>query len=351
MAQKLYEESYIQAIGDALRNKLGHKITNTEQIRRKVLSANAAGHNAIQQTWTNAIDYGVLQVPNAVKFVIYATSSGNSYLDVVGRYLDNPSNVASEPDDVYISHCTKEMFDVDSPNGYLSYKIYAYRAQNDNTSEKTCGTYAEIVALDANGDVVYGSTWGYGTVPFDANYKFYTKDMASAINRIGTDTTETVLIEKDITENGIYYAATDEATGFSSVTVDVQPTRVDKKVTENGVFYASNDDAYGYRSVEVDVQYVPQMQSKELYFNESGHTVVTADEGFDGLNSVDITVNVAQSADALGFNMDVSKMAAVKNYYWYTFWDSEDGSSSEGWDISTKEVKPSSTGRYAWYAA
>jgi len=62
-----------------------------------------------------------------------------------------------------------------------------------------------------------------------------------------------VLISKNITENGTYSAASDEADGYSSVTVGVQPNVGTKSITENGTYTASSDSLDGYSSVTVDV--------------------------------------------------------------------------------------------------
>ena len=62
-----------------------------------------------------------------------------------------------------------------------------------------------------------------------------------------------VLISKNITENGTYSAASDEADGYSSVTVGVQPNVGTKSITANGTYAASSDSLDGYSSVTVDV--------------------------------------------------------------------------------------------------
>lgn len=66
------------------------------------------------------------------------------------------------------------------------------------------------------------------------------------------------LVEKTITENGVYNG-TDEADGkrgYSKVTVDVASTPstlIEKTVTENGEYVAVNDEANGYSKVTVNV--------------------------------------------------------------------------------------------------
>lgn len=62
-----------------------------------------------------------------------------------------------------------------------------------------------------------------------------------------------VLIEKSITENGDYFAADDDADGYSSVSVDVEPDLTTKNITQNGTYQASQDNADGYSEVTVNV--------------------------------------------------------------------------------------------------
>ena len=65
-----------------------------------------------------------------------------------------------------------------------------------------------------------------------------------------------VLTEKTITSNGTYNAASDQADGYSKVTVNVpsqSPTLVTKTITSNGTYNASSDQADGYSSVTVNI--------------------------------------------------------------------------------------------------
>lgn len=64
---------------------------------------------------------------------------------------------------------------------------------------------------------------------------------------------EAVLINKDISENGTYYASTDHADGYKKVVVDVQPTLSTKTITDNGTYAASADNVQGFSSVTVAV--------------------------------------------------------------------------------------------------
>lgn len=94
-----------------------------------------------------------------------------------------------------------------------------------------------------------------------------------------------VLIPKSVTENGTYYASSDEADGYSSVEVDVQPNLGTKSISDNGTYSASSDELDGYSSVTVDVQ--PDLDGKTVTDNG---TYYANDDNLDGYSSV--TVNL-----------------------------------------------------------
>ena len=59
------------------------------------------------------------------------------------------------------------------------------------------------------------------------------------------------VVPKTLVENGIYYAADDDADGYSPVTVAVPIGG--KMITKNGVYHAADDDLRGYDPVNVSV--------------------------------------------------------------------------------------------------
>ena len=61
-------------------------------------------------------------------------------------------------------------------------------------------------------------------------------------------------------------------------------------ITENGMV-----DVSQYANAEVNVSSSPNLQSKSVTYTENGTTTITPDAGYDGLSSVDVTVNVAGS--------------------------------------------------------
>ena len=59
-------------------------------------------------------------------------------------------------------------------------------------------------------------------------------------------------------------------------------------ITENGTV-----DVSQYANAEVNVSSSPSLQSKSVTYTENGTATITPDEGYDGLSSVDVTVNVS----------------------------------------------------------
>ena len=59
-------------------------------------------------------------------------------------------------------------------------------------------------------------------------------------------------------------------------------------ITENGTV-----DVTQYASAEVNVSSAPSLQSKSVTYTSNGTATITPDEGYDGLSSVDVTVDVA----------------------------------------------------------
>ena len=97
------------------------------------------------------------------------------------------------------------------------------------------------------------------------------------------------LVEKSITQNGVYSASDENADGFSEVTVNVPSgsgsVLVEKTITQNGTFNASADSADGYSSVTVNVPSSAVTPSGALNISENGT--------FDVTNYASAIVNVA----------------------------------------------------------
>ena len=84
-------------------------------------------------------------------------------------------------------------------------------------------------------------------------------------------------------------------------------------ITENGTV-----DVTQYASAEVNVSSSPSLQSKSVTYTSNGTATITPDEGYDGLSSVDVTVNVdAASVSTVTINCEGNDS--------YAFWLSPDG--------------------------
>ena len=70
-------------------------------------------------------------------------------------------------------------------------------------------------------------------------------------------------------------------------------------ITENGTV-----DVSQYANAEVNVSAMPNLQSKSVTYTENGTATITPDEGYDGLSSVDVTVNVASSGITWYFSVN-----------------------------------------------
>ena len=68
-------------------------------------------------------------------------------------------------------------------------------------------------------------------------------------------------------------------------------------ITENGTV-----DVTQYASAEVNVSSSPSLQSKSVTYTSNGTATITPDEGYDGLSSVDVTVNMASGNTNISYN-------------------------------------------------
>lgn len=128
---------------------------------------------------------------------------------------------------------------------------------------------------------------------------------------VDVDVPQPVIIEKSVSENGTYNAVDDEADGYSSVVVDVQPTLVTKSISDNGTYRAIDDDADGYSSVTVDVQ--PDLTTKSITDNG---TYNASSDNADGYSQV--TVNVQPTLAEKSITENGTYLASSDNVYGYS---------------------------------
>ena len=147
--------------------------------------------------------------------------------------------------------------------------------------------------------------------------------MGSVYNKLGGERViEHDLITKNITANGDYYAVNDDADGYSSVNVNVQPTLAQKNITANGTYNASSDNAQGYSKVVVNVQ--PTLKEKTI--TQNGTYNASSDNAY-GYSKV--TTNIKSSRVLLWsgraiatFNINLSA------YKWVLLTVTDDGTTT-----------------------
>lgn len=127
------------------------------------------------------------------------------------------------------------------------------------------------------------------------NSTYKPREMADAIRALPSPST---LVPKTITQNGSYSPVSENADGFSSVTVNVGRNLVHKSITRNGSFSAASDHVDGFSSVSVDVpnSYNALDEGKVVSGGSlSGQTsrTVTQNGTFDTTRNNQVTVNVS----------------------------------------------------------
>lgn len=272
MAKKLYEETNLIAVGDALRRKLGNTRTEEFNVYGVVFSLNSTGHESFTQT--TSYDEGASYMWDAGEEVNWhiqvSTRKGRARFCPV--YHDPTANTfpVDNPSLVVVGGYTVDTWE-DVTNQYLLFKNSRYMTMdfgcNYSGESAECGIYIQMYCEKSDGtkvspiDKKETAWWSIATkgnthIVRNLPNTFKTKDMANAIDSI-TDASDVVMPTfgtGKFTANGVYSASlVDGVDGYSSVEVDVQPTLVDYTITENGTFYADDQDAYGFRSVSVNV--------------------------------------------------------------------------------------------------
>lgn len=108
------------------------------------------------------------------------------------------------------------------------------------------------------------------------------------------------LSAKTIRENGEYFAADDNVTGYKSVKVNVRPNTSSKSITVNGTYTATDEGIDGYSRVTVNVPTGgadPKLGTKTI---KSEGTYKAKSDGFDGYSTVTVKIKSATAADNIG---------------------------------------------------
>lgn len=127
------------------------------------------------------------------------------------------------------------------------------------------------------------------------------REMADAIRSLPSSST---LVPKAITENGSYSPQSENADGYSSVTVNVGRYWGNKSITRNGTFRAASDHVDGYSSVSVNVPNSYSALDEGKVVSSGALTPqtslsVTQNGTFDTTRNNQVTVNVSGASNTL----------------------------------------------------
>lgn len=150
----------------------------------------------------------------------------------------------------------------------------------------------------------------------------------------------------DITRNGEVEILPTSADAMTKVTANVQvpPPPLEEKqvtITRNGTTEIVPTSEYGLSRVEVVAEVAPNLQDKQVDITENGTQIITADEGFDGLNSVEVNCSIYEELnfDNLGYDVnDKAQIFGVINNKFtfaqsrYLAWDKKNTSGAQFFD-------------------
>lgn len=110
------------------------------------------------------------------------------------------------------------------------------------------------------------------------------------------------LSAKTIRENGEYFAADENYTGYKSVKVNVRPNTSSKSITVNGTYTAVDEGIDGYSRVTVNVPTGgggsdPKLGTKTI---KNDGTYKASKDGYDGYSTVTVKTQTAAIAENVG---------------------------------------------------
>lgn len=109
------------------------------------------------------------------------------------------------------------------------------------------------------------------------------------------------LSAKTFRENGEYYAADENYTGYKSVKVSVRANTSSKSITVNGTYTATDEGIDGYSRVTVNVPTGggsdPKLGTKTI---KSDGTYKASKDGYDGYSTVTVKTQTTAIAENVG---------------------------------------------------
>ena len=128
----------------------------------------------------------------------------------------------------------------------------------------------------------------------DNNFYADTGTMSVEYRSSGTETiVSPTLITKSITANGTYQASSDNADGYSSVSVTVSANVGTKSITSNGTYTASSESLDGYSSVTVEVppySFMPAYTLTKIVDNSTQQSSFTFTEDYHNYQMLKIVL-------------------------------------------------------------
>lgn len=261
--------------------------------------------NKVQYGSTTLIDLSTDTVASAADILLGKVGHLRDGTVVTGTAAPAPQHTAtitrtsSAPSTAYVSYNDVHYTTLDETFSYSAGdNLYVYLG-----NARSVTVYVDGVAVASDNNSSSASAL------VEYNYTLPDADIQIEITSSNTFTRSiriTVLNEIQeltITQNGTY-TASGSIKGYSPITVTVEggTTLIAKNITENGTYNASSDSADGYSSVTVNVSSgSPTLQTKSKTYTPSTSQqteAISADSGYDGLQTVNVTVNAMPTGTA-----------------------------------------------------